>query len=181
MTMLARQAARMIRPLGALGRSRSLVSAPPENMTYSERMAKTNPNRPISPHLTIYKLPMIAWSSVTVRITGAMASFGFFGLAGATLVGGSDFAMDTVQDLSSLAPAPLKFAVAFVLSYQWFGSARHAYWDLTAKGFHNATMHSGAVVMFGITGALSLALAAYSPSPHKKPSQSSVNAGGGEK
>ena len=100
-----------------------------------------------------------------------MASFGFFGLAGVTLVGGSDVAMDAVQQIGALAPAPLKATVAFVLSYQWVGSVRHAYWDLTAKGFTNAHMlHSS----YAIAGeccpprpllSLSLALLGLAPPP----------------
>jgi len=118
----------------------------------------------------IYKLPAIAWSSVTVRITGAMASFGFFGVAGATLYGGAPWMADNLHNIVETAPTAAKFAVAYVISYQWFGSARHMYWDLTAKGFENKMMLQGAYAMFGVTTVLSLALAMYSlpPSTNKK-------------
>jgi succinate dehydrogenase (ubiquinone) cytochrome b560 subunit len=42
--------------------------------TYSERMDKTG--RPISPHVMIYAFPTIAWSSVMVRVTGILMTFG---------------------------------------------------------------------------------------------------------
>jgi succinate dehydrogenase cytochrome b556 subunit len=137
--------------------ARSFCSTPSKELLYSQRMDKTG--RPVSPHLMIYKLPLIAYSSVTVRITGFMAGVGFFGLSGLTVVGGSDFAMETVEKVRDVAEKPLKFAVAWVLAYQWLGSARHAYWDMTAKGFHNQTMYKGALAIFGGTTALSLALA----------------------
>lgn len=55
--------------------TRSLASdAKTSAQLYSEKMDKTG--RPISPHLMIYRLPAIAWSSVTVRITGFAASAG---------------------------------------------------------------------------------------------------------
>ena len=42
--------------------------------TYTERMAKTG--RPISPHITIYAFPTIAWSSIGVRGCGMLLSAG---------------------------------------------------------------------------------------------------------
>ena len=77
---------------------------------------------------------------------------GFFGLGAATLLKGGDWAVDTAQYMSeSVSPFAAKFAVAFTLTYQWFGSARHAYWDLTAKGFQNQVMLQGAYAMWVVT------------------------------
>ena len=98
-----------------------------------------------------------------VRITGVMASAGFFGLGGATILGGADWAIDTAQYISeAVSPMAAKFTVAFVLSYQWVGSVRHAYWDLTAKGFQNKTMLHSAYATWAATLGVSLALAFYS-------------------
>ena len=66
---------------------------------------------------------------------------------------------------SAFTTTAAKFAVAFVLSYQWFGSARHAYWDLTAKGFSNKAMLHSAYAMWATTLGLSLGLAFYSLPP----------------
>lgn len=44
------------------------------NETYSERQAKKG--RPVSPHVTIYKFPVVALSSITNRVTGAGLSVG---------------------------------------------------------------------------------------------------------
>ena len=121
--------------------------------------------RPISPHLMIYAFPTIAMSSVTVRITGAMATFGFFGVASLACIGDGNWTVGTVQDLVAIAPTTAKFSIAYVLSYQWFGSARHLYWDLTAKGFNNHVMYQGAIALFALTGVLSAALAVTSLPP----------------
>ena len=78
----------MNRVVGRLGLGR-LARRPMSSVpTYTERMDKTG--RPLSPHLMIYRLPLIAWSSVTVRITGVIGSAMAIGIAGATIVGGGD-------------------------------------------------------------------------------------------
>lgn len=42
--------------------------------TYSEKQAKKG--RPVSPHVTIYKFPLVALSSITNRVTGVILSGG---------------------------------------------------------------------------------------------------------
>ena len=152
-------------------RARALCSSPKgvgykDGLEYSQRMDKTG--RPISPHVFIYRFPTIAISSILVRITGGMATFGFFGVAGLTMIGGGEYAIRTVQDVADVAPTAAKFSIAYVLSYQWLGSARHLYWDWTARGFNNQVMYHGALAMFGVTAVLSAALAAYSLPPAPK-------------
>ena len=94
---------------------------------------------------------------------------GFFGLAAGSLFGGGNWAVDTAQSISeAVSPMAAKFSVAFVLSYQWFGSVRHAYWDLTAKGFNNKSMLHGAYAMWATTLGLSAALALYALPPFSK-------------
>ena len=98
-----------------------------------------------------------------------LCAAGFFGLGGATLFGGGPWAVDTAQMISeAVSPMAAKFSVAFVLSYQWFGSVRHAYWDLTAKGFNNKSMLHGAYAMWATTLGLSAALMFYALPPFSK-------------
>jgi hypothetical protein len=42
--------------------------------TYTEKQAKKG--RPVSPHVTIYKFPVTALSSITNRVTGVILSVG---------------------------------------------------------------------------------------------------------
>ena len=81
-----------------------------------------------------------------------------------TLYGGSDWVVSNLQDVGGitrrytgfdLLPAA-KFTVAFLLSYQWLGSVRHMYWDLTAKGFTNNAMLKSA---YGVVGSFTTPLA----------------------
>ena len=153
-----------VRGPAALRRAKATIAA--ETPTYSERMDKTG--KPVSPHVFIYAFPTIAISSITVRITGGMATLGFFGVGGLALTQGGEAAIESVQSIVSYAPTAAKFSMAWVLGYQWFGSARHLYWDWTAKGFTNAQMlHSSYALGGGVT-LLSLALAAYSMPPTVK-------------
>ena len=135
--------------------------------SYTERMDKTG--RPVSPAITIYNFPPIAWSSVTVRGTGVLLTFGTWGIAGLSLVAGPDAPAEFAQTLASSAIAPLaKFSVAFPLTYHFLGACRHAFWDLTAKGFSNPTMRASSYALFGVSGLLSVALAAYTQPPSEK-------------
>jgi len=170
--MLARLAMSARRPALA----RSLCTA---TESYSQRMEKTG--RPLSPHLEIYKLPAIAWSSLGVRASGVVVSFAVAGVATAQLAGGTEVLTDLTQEVAaSKLGFVAKFAVGFSCLYHWAGNLRHAvraraaapsrdacptsphthtipmralqYWDFTAKGFNNKVMLHGA---YGLLGALS--------------------------
>jgi succinate dehydrogenase cytochrome b556 subunit len=124
--------------------------------------------RPISPHVMIYAFPTIAWSSVMVRVTGILMTFGTTGIACMAL-GNSDAPAEFAQNLASSSAAPLaKFAVGFPLTYHYLGAARHAFWDATAKGFTNAQMLQSSYALIGASTAISLALCATSLQPSDK-------------
>ena len=59
-----------------------------------------------------------------VRITGGMATFGFAGVAGLALMGGGDWSIQTVNDVSEYAPTAAKFSVAYVLFHVIFECMR---------------------------------------------------------
>jgi hypothetical protein len=44
------------------------------NETYTEKQSKKG--RPVSPHVTIYKFPVVALSSITNRVTGVILTGG---------------------------------------------------------------------------------------------------------
>lgn len=99
-------------------------------------MKKTG--RPVSPHVTIYDFPITALSSITNRATGMALSFGCAGLASIELLAGTGSALTTMQTIGSsgfLVAAPAKFAVAFPISYHYFGALRHLVWDNKPETF----------------------------------------------
>jgi len=137
------------------------------DMTYSERMEKTFPHRPISPHVGVYlqanTFPTIAISSITVRATGILLTVGIGGVAGVALVAGNDAVMSLTSSIADSSVGTLaKFSVAFPLSYHYLGSLRHAVWDLTGKGFTNHQMLMSSYALFAASGIMTLALVSYS-------------------
>ena len=108
-------------------------------------------NRPLSPHLTIYRMPMTAITSILNRITGiallgggllvvwwllaAATSPGYFAFADAVI---TSFPGDIVMTLS-----------AWALWYHSLGGLRHLYWD-TGEGLDIETAEK---LSYGILGA----------------------------
>ncbi|KIC40037.1 succinate dehydrogenase [Ruegeria sp. ANG-R] len=89
-------------------------------------------NRPLSPHLTIYRPQMTSISSIMVRITG-IASFGlallvvWWLLAAAT----SQSAFDLINGLmTSFLGDLVMFGAAWAIFYHMLGRLRHVIWDL---------------------------------------------------
>lgn len=118
--------------------------------------------RPVSPHVTIYALPVAAVASITTRITGVMLSFGAFGVGGLDLVAGSGASLEAMQTIGSsgfLVAAPAKFLVAFPLVYHSLGAFRHFVWDyFPDKYLNNVDVPKSSIALFGASGILSLGL-----------------------
>ncbi|KAL4222569.1 hypothetical protein ACF0H5_018608 [Mactra antiquata] len=102
-----------------------------------ERYWKKNrdQNRPLSPHLTVYKLPMTAVMSISNRITGTILTGVMFVGPIVYLCGTKDFNgyIDMIQSWGSLGVGLVqlaKFSVAFSFSYHVLASIRHLTWDM---------------------------------------------------
>ena len=108
-------------------------------------------NRPLSPHLTIYRMPMTAITSILNRITGvallgggllvvwwllaAASSPSYYAFADAVI---TSFIGDVVMTLS-----------AWALWYHALGGLRHLYWD-TGEGLE---VEMAEKLSYGILGA----------------------------
>ena len=112
--------ARLAQPLRAQSAAFSAIPTP--RPKYTERQEKLG--RPMSPHVTTYAFPAVAISSITQRVTGVLLSVGVGGVAAGSLAG---------VDMAALATAvscyPVKFIVAFPLTYHYAGALRHTLWD----------------------------------------------------
>lgn len=117
MLLLLRSALRLA-PLGV--RAVRPLSTP----SYTERMNKTG--RPVSPHVTIYKFPVAAISSITTRVTGVLLTIGTTAIGGAALAGADVLQLVSAfqQGVPVLVPAT-KFVIAFPLTYHWLSALRH--------------------------------------------------------
>lgn len=93
-------------------------------------MAKTD-NRPLSPHLQVYRLPLTALMSISHRATGVALSVGTLLLAWwliAAATGAESF--QTVQGfLGSWFGMLLMFGWSLALFYHMANGIRHLVWD----------------------------------------------------
>ncbi len=103
-------------------------------------MADIGSNRPLSPHLQIYKPMLTMMLSIVHRLTGAALYFGTLLLAWwliAAAVGPAYFAF--VQDfMSSYLGRLILFGYTWALIHHMFGGVRHLIWD-TGRGFELPT------------------------------------------
>lgn len=126
---------------------------------YSSRMAAKG--QPVSPHLTVYAFPIVALSSITVRVTGMMISIGAAGLGAAEIAGGSGAALDLMSLIGSgavgggVVAAGAKFSVAFPFVYHYMGGLRHLVWDNKPEMLTNASVEKASYGLFGTSLLLS--------------------------
>ncbi|KAK4807601.1 hypothetical protein QYF61_015947 [Mycteria americana] len=143
-------------------------SVVPMGTTAKEEMThfwekNTKSNRPLSPHITIYKWSLPMAMSITHRGTGVALSLGvsLFGLAALLLPEQFPHYLAMVKSLS-LGPALIysaKFALAFPLSYHTWNGVRHLAWDL-GKGFKIPQVNQSGVLVLILTLLSSAGLAA---------------------
>lgn len=128
-------------------------------------LEKQRLNRPVSPHLSVYR-PQITWyGSALNRITGSLLSGGFYVFGAAYLVSPlSGWHLDSVSmaaafgSLSMAAKVAIKFGVALPFTYHGFNGVRHLMWD-TGRGLDNkGVQRTGwAVVGLSVVSAAGLA------------------------
>uniref|UniRef100_A0A8C4JWL0 Succinate dehydrogenase cytochrome b560 subunit, mitochondrial n=2 Tax=Dromaius novaehollandiae TaxID=8790 RepID=A0A8C4JWL0_DRONO len=154
--------------LARLGPGLSVRHVVPMGTTAKEEMARfwdknTKSNRPLSPHVTIYKWSLPMAMSITHRGTGIALSLGvsLFGLAALVLPEQFPHYLAMVKSLS-LGPALIysaKFALAFPLSYHTWNGIRHLAWDM-GKGFKLSQVNQSGVLVLVLTLLSSAGLAA---------------------
>ncbi len=117
----------------------------------------TTRNRPLSPHLQVYRLPLLALMSITHRITGIGLVVGLLALAawlGAAASGPAAFA--AAQSLfGSFLGKLLLTGWSVALFFHLGHGVRHLLWD-SGWGFELPQAYASARVSLGFTGVLSL-------------------------
>ncbi|MBN1377976.1 MAG: succinate dehydrogenase, cytochrome b556 subunit [Gammaproteobacteria bacterium] len=88
-------------------------------------------NRPLSPHLQIYRLPMLAWLSISHRITGMFLSIAVILLpAWLWLIAeGEESYASTHTIINAWYGQVFLFAVSFSLVFHTLSGIRHLIWD----------------------------------------------------
>ena len=117
----------------------------------------TNTNRPTSPHLQVYKLPLTGIISITHRMTGVMLSAGliFFVYIVSSVAGGAT-AYAAMQDLMSVWLIRLIYwGFIYALFFHLCHGVRHLIWD-AGKSFDHDTLDHYAMIELGCSLALTL-------------------------
>jgi len=117
----------------------------------------TNTNRPISPHLQVYKLPLTGIISITHRITGVLLSIGliFFVYIISSVADGAD-SYAAMQDLMSVWLIRLIYwGFIYALFFHLCHGVRHLIWD-TGQSFENETLEHYAKIELIASVALTL-------------------------
>ena len=117
----------------------------------------TNTNRPTSPHLQVYKLPLTGIISITHRMTGVLLSAGliFFVCIVYAVAGGSN-TYAAMQDFMSLWPVQLIYwGFIYALFFHLCHGVRHLIWD-AGKSFDCDTLNRYALIELGCSLVLTL-------------------------
>ena len=117
----------------------------------------TNTNRPTSPHLQVYKLPLTGIISITHRMTGVMLSAGliFFVYIVYAVAGGAN-TYTAMQALMSLWLVKLIYwGFIYALFFHLCHGVRHLIWD-AGKSFDRDTLNRYALIELGCSLVLTL-------------------------
>ncbi len=114
-------------------------------------------NRPLSPHLQVYRLPFTALTSISHRISGVLLSGGALVLVYwvVAAAAGEQAYRTAAAILGSLPVQLLMFAWTFVLFYHLCNGIRHLVWDV-GYGFDLKTAQRSGQIAIGAAAALTL-------------------------
>jgi succinate dehydrogenase (ubiquinone) cytochrome b560 subunit len=103
----------------------------------------------ISPHVSIYKFPITALSSITTRLTGLYLSGVFVG-SGVCCVAGIDL-YKSYQDLQNYQKKAIKYTLIFPMTYHTMGGLRHFVWDKYPHLLQNSKVAKSSYAIFAMS------------------------------
>ncbi|MGM0562732.1 MAG: succinate dehydrogenase, cytochrome b556 subunit [Pseudomonadota bacterium] len=107
----------------------------------------SNDNRPLSPHLQVYRLPMLAWLSILHRATGVALSVAIVLLPVVllTAVSGGDYYECLQTHLGAWYGQLVLVLITLSLNYHLCNGVRHLVWD-AGRGFELKTADRSGVI-----------------------------------
>lgn len=107
----------------------------------------THSNRPTSPHLQAYKLPLTGIISISHRITGVMLSVGLVIIVYmiSAVAGGSASFADMQSIMGSWLIKPLYWGFLYALFFHLCHGVRHLIWD-AGQSFDKETLNRYALI-----------------------------------
>jgi succinate dehydrogenase / fumarate reductase cytochrome b subunit len=114
-------------------------------------------NRPLSPHLQVYRLPLTGLVSITHRMTGVMLSMGLLLFVYALFaIAAGESSYNAMQSFMSFWLFKLVYwGFIYALLFHLCHGIRHLIWD-TGKTFDRATLDKFAVYELAATVGLTL-------------------------
>ena len=114
-------------------------------------------NRPLSPHLQVYKLPLPAWLSILHRATGVFLTMGTILLSIwiISLASGMDEFLSVKAFIGSFFGQLLLLGWTFSLFYHLCNGIRHLYWDM-GKGFEMKSVYTSGYVTLVVASVLTI-------------------------
>ncbi|MEC4749964.1 succinate dehydrogenase, cytochrome b556 subunit [Methylomicrobium sp. Wu6] len=115
------------------------------------------PQRPLSPHLQVYKLPLTGIISITHRITGVLLSFGLLYVVCllSALASGPEAYAAVQSFASSWWMRMLTWGFIYALFFHLCHGVRHLIWD-AGQGFELETLNRYALIELGVSVLLTL-------------------------
>ena len=114
-------------------------------------------NRPLSPHLQVYRPQLTSMLSILHRLTGVALAFGTFLLVYwlAAAAGGAE-TFESAQDLvGSFIGRLLLFGWTFSLFFHFCNGIRHLFWD-AGRGFELPDLYRSGWMVLGASGVLTI-------------------------
>lgn len=120
---------------------------------------KNAPNRPLSPHLQVYKLPLPAILSILHRGTGVVLAIGTLLVTYwlAAIAGGEESFNTANAILGSWFGKLVLFGWTWALFYHFSNGIRHLMWD-TGFGFDLPTVNLTSKIVVGASFVLTVLL-----------------------
>ena len=106
-------------------------------------------NQYISPHVTIYKFPITALSSISTRLSGLYLSGLFVGY-GVTQMMGIDL-YNKYSKLKGVKKSAVDYSLLVPGTYHTFSGMRHFVWDRYPSLLNNKHVARSSYFLFGIT------------------------------
>jgi succinate dehydrogenase / fumarate reductase cytochrome b subunit len=117
----------------------------------------TSSRRPLSPHLQVYRLPLVALLSITHRVTGVALVGGAVLLA--LWLGSAAYGAAAFEQFSRLLGSPLGLLVLFGFTvafyYHLCNGIRHLFWDV-GRGYALVDANRSGRLMVAATIALTV-------------------------
>lgn len=114
-------------------------------------------NRPTSPHLQEYKLPLTAIISISHRMTGVLLSAGLILIVFIlSAMANGESAYQSMQELLNIWLVKLiYFGFVFALFFHLCHGVRHLFWD-AGQGFERETLKNYALIELAVALLLTL-------------------------